>query len=170
MGNDIKWQTQDHYIWRLHFWNLLHCLQTTVDSFPGPRPISNMTVLRHLWEATYLLLDRYWECDFCLTEMLLLAWSWLKFIEDQVNKDQFTSFKKWTMNEILISQNCHFENKNFQQRKQGGRFLLLESVVVVHGWDQVKVWILKGENSHSIHITKPFLLLSERYMNPEIWP
>ena len=36
-----------------------------------------------------------------------------------------------------------------------------------HGWDQVKVWILKGENSHWKCISKLFSLLSERYLNPE---
>ena len=34
------------------------------------------------------------------------------------------------------------------------------------GWDQVKVWILKGENSHSTCTWKPFLLPSERFLNP----
>ena len=35
--------------------------------------------------------------------------------------------------------------------------------------DQVKVWTLKGKNSHSKCISKPFLLLSEKYPKPEIW-
>ena len=37
-----------------------------------------------------------------------------------------------------------------------------------YGWDQVQVWILIGENSHSEWIPKPFLLLSERYLKTEI--
>ena len=39
---------------------------------------------------------------------------------------------------------------------------------LTHGWDQVKVWTLKGKNSHSNCISKPFLLLSERYL--KVWP
>ena len=41
-----------------------------------------------------------------------------------------------------------------------------------HGWDMVKVWIFKGEDSHSNCISVPFSLLSERYLNPEnrLWP
>ena len=39
---------------------------------------------------------------------------------------------------------------------------------ISHGWGQVKVWILKDETSHSKCISKLFLLLSERYLNPEI--
>ena len=35
-------------------------------------------------------------------------------------------------------------------------------VMHVHGWDQVKVWILKGEKSHTKCVSKPFLLLPER--------
>ena len=31
------------------------------------------------------------------------------------------------MNKILFSQNCQFENKHFQSKKQSGRFHLLES-------------------------------------------
>ena len=37
-----------------------------------------------------------------------------------------------------------------------------------HGWVQVKIWILKGENSHAKCISKPCLLLSAKYLNPEI--
>ena len=36
------------------------------------------------------------------------------------------------------------------------------SYLTKFGWDQIKVWILKGESSHSKLISKPFLLLSER--------
>ena len=39
----------------------------------------------------------------------------------------------------------------------------------VHVGDHVKVWILKGEKSHSKCISPPFLLLSESCPNPEIW-
>ena len=36
-----------------------------------------------------------------------------------------------------------------------------------HWRNQVKVWILKAEKSHSRCISKPYLLLCERHMNPE---
>ena len=35
------------------------------------------------------------------------------------------------------------------------------------GRNQAKVWTLKGRNSHSKCISKPYLLLCERYLNPE---
>ena len=38
----------------------------------------------------------------------------------------------------------------------------------MHGWDQVQVWILQSEKSHSKCITTPFSLFSESYLNPEI--
>ena len=38
----------------------------------------------------------------------------------------------------------------------------------LHVWDQVKVWILKGEKPHSKCISRLFSLLFERYLNREI--
>ena len=35
-----------------------------------------------------------------------------------------------------------------------------------HGWGRVKVWILKGESPFSKGISKPLILLSERYLDP----
>ena len=45
----------------------------------------------------------------------------------------------------------------------------LQLHISVYGWDRVKVSNPKGENSHSKCTSKPCLLLSERYLNPEIW-
>lgn len=39
---------------------------------------------------------------------------------------------------------------------------------VIQWRDQDKVWTLKGENTHSKCISKPFSLLFERYLNREI--
>ena len=44
-------QAQDRYIRLLHLRNRFKTAQSTADNFPGPRRISNMTVLRRLREA-----------------------------------------------------------------------------------------------------------------------
>ena len=44
-------QAQDWYIRLLHLRNRFRTAQATADNFPGPRRISNMTVLRRLREA-----------------------------------------------------------------------------------------------------------------------
>ena len=45
----------------------------------------------------------------------------------------------------------------------------LASYFIQHGWDQVKVWILKVKISHSKCISTQFLLLSEINLSPEFW-
>ena len=44
-----------------------------------------------------------------------------------------------------------------------------KSIILQHGWDRVKVWILKGAKSHWKCIWTPILQLSEGNLNPRIW-